>query len=163
MDAIIPVTKRIEAVERGHEMTSTHDGILGVDHLSNDIKFIYNHACNMLANQNSDVNWAAGILEDESKCEYIVGSDWFLSSSAKYCDLLLPEIMPQEGMENHIAAQTGASIEQLVYGQQVQEAPGGVQKRIRMAFRSCRALWHQRPIHRQRFQSQRENSSRVQK
>lgn len=123
VDAIIPVTKRIEAVERGHEMTSTHDGILGVDHLSNDIKFIYNHACNMLANQNSDVNWAASILEDESKCEYIVGSDWFLSSSAKYCDLLLPEIMPQEGMRI-TSLQTGASIEQLVYGQQVQEAPG---------------------------------------
>ncbi|WP_219724273.1 molybdopterin dinucleotide binding domain-containing protein, partial [Raoultibacter timonensis] len=121
--AIIPITKRIEAIERGEEMTALRDGILGVEKLKTNIKFIYNVGTNMLANQNSDVNWAASILEDESKCEYIVGSDWFLTSSMKYCDLILPDIMPQEALRV-TSCQTSGSCEQLVYGQKVQDAPG---------------------------------------
>lgn len=121
---VIPITKRIEAVDRGSQMTAIRDGVVGTETLDNDIKFIYNRATNMLTNQNSDINWAASILEDETKCEYIVGSDWFMTSSMMYCDLILPETMDQENNLNVSSCMTAGAIEQTVFGQKVQEAPG---------------------------------------
>lgn len=123
VSAVIPCPKRIEVIDRGSEMTRLRDGVYGADKLNSNVKFVYNVATNMLTNQNSDVNWAAKILEDESKAEFIVGSDWFLTSSAKYCDLLLPEAMPQEGL-NVSSCQTSGTLEQLAYGQKVQDPPG---------------------------------------
>lgn len=123
VQAVIPVTKRIEVIERGEEMTALRDGIMGVDKLTTNVKFTYARGTNMLANQNSDVNWAAAILEDESKCEYIVGSDFFMTSSMKYCDLILPESMPQEGL-NLTAGLSSGACATFTFGQKVQDAPG---------------------------------------
>ncbi|RRA37227.1 molybdopterin-dependent oxidoreductase, partial [Cronobacter sakazakii] len=53
--------------------------------------FIFNLAGNYLANQNPDINQTVKVLEDESKVEFIVVSDLFLTPSARYADLLLPE------------------------------------------------------------------------
>ena len=36
------------------------------------------------------------MLSDESKCEFIVGCDTFMTDSAKYCDILLPDAMRAE-------------------------------------------------------------------
>lgn len=36
------------------------------------------------------------MLSDESKCEFIVGCDTFMTDSAKYCDILLPDAMHAE-------------------------------------------------------------------
>jgi len=89
--ASIPCFTWSEAVERGHEMTKT-DGIRGVDRLPSDIKMIWNYAGNALINQHSDINGTAKILADEKKCEFILVHDVFMTSSAKFADILLPDM-----------------------------------------------------------------------
>lgn len=127
--ASIPITKRIEAVERGHEFTALRDGLRGADKLTTDIKFCYAHSSGMIANQNPDVNWSCSIMEDESKCEFIVGSDFFMTSTMMYCDLVLPEIVNQEDTNVTPATSSGV-IESLVFGQKVQEP-----------YYDCRSEW----------------------
>lgn len=68
----IPVFTWSEAIEKGR------------------IKFIASLAGNCLVNQHSDINNTIKILEDESKCEFILVSDEFMTSSAKFADILLP-------------------------------------------------------------------------
>lgn len=58
--------------------------------------FLWNYAGNTLINQHSDINKTHEILQDESKCETIVVIDNFMTSSAKYADLLLPDLMTVE-------------------------------------------------------------------
>lgn len=127
--ASIPVVKRIEAVERGHEFTALRDGLRGADSLATDVKFCYAHSSGMIANQCPDVNWSCSVMEDETKCEFIVGSDYFMTSTMKYCDLVLPEIVCQEDM-NVTPGMSGGSIESLVFGQKVQEP-----------YYDCRSEW----------------------
>lgn len=78
-----------DAIVRGEEMTAK-DGVRGVDKLPSNIKMIYNLAGNAILNQHSDVNKTAEILADESKVEFIVVSDIFMTPSAKFADILLP-------------------------------------------------------------------------
>jgi DmsA/YnfE family anaerobic dimethyl sulfoxide reductase A subunit len=117
-----PVTKRIEMIERGSELTALRDGIWDVDRLTQNTKFVCASATNMLANQNSDVNWAASILEDEAKAEFILGCDWFMTASMKYCDVVLPGTMVVEGL-NFAAPRGGGSCDSFVFGQKVQDPP----------------------------------------
>ena len=65
--------------------------------LDGEIKMILNLAGNILINQHSDINRTKKILEDESKCEFIVCSDLFMTPSAKYADILLPATSMLEG------------------------------------------------------------------
>ena len=60
--------------------------------LESDIKMILNLAGNCLINQHGDINRTAELLRDESKCEFIVVSDLFMTASAKFADILLPGI-----------------------------------------------------------------------
>jgi anaerobic dimethyl sulfoxide reductase subunit A len=85
----IPVFLWTEAVLRGKEMTSA-DGIIGADRLDNDIKLIYAVASNILINQHANVNRSAKILQDESRVEFIVVQDQFMTPSAKFADVILP-------------------------------------------------------------------------
>ena len=85
-----------DCIDHGPEMTALHDGVRGKDKLDVPIKMIFNYAGNTLTNQHSDINRTHEILQDESKCEFIVVWDTFLTDSAKYADLLLPDVMPQE-------------------------------------------------------------------
>lgn len=78
-----------EAIERGKEMTAA-DGLRGTDRLPSNIKLIFNLASNMLINQHSDINATDKLLKDESKAEFIVCSDVFMTPSARYADILLP-------------------------------------------------------------------------
>ncbi|MEH7110266.1 DMSO/selenate family reductase complex A subunit [Bacillus sp. JJ1764] len=87
--ASIPCFLWTAAVEKGTEMTAD-DGLLGTDKLKSNIKCIFNMAGNMLINQHSDINKTKQLLEDESKVEFIVVSDLFMTPSAKYADILLP-------------------------------------------------------------------------
>ncbi|QUH21588.1 molybdopterin-dependent oxidoreductase [Alkaliphilus sp. B6464] len=85
----IPVFLWTDAIVRGTEM-GAKDGVTGVDKLPSNIKLIYNLAGNTLLNQHSDCNKTAEILKDESKVEFIVVSDIFMTPSAKFADILLP-------------------------------------------------------------------------
>jgi anaerobic dimethyl sulfoxide reductase subunit A len=87
--ASIPVFLWSEACLRGHEMTSA-DGVIGCSQLTTDIKLIYGVATNCLINQHADINRSAAILKDESKVEFIVVQDNFLTPTAKFADLVLP-------------------------------------------------------------------------
>ncbi|WP_177334385.1 DMSO/selenate family reductase complex A subunit [Klebsiella variicola] len=85
-----------DAIARGPEMTATRDGVRGKEKLDVPIKFLWNYAGNTIINQHSDINKTHEILQDESKCETIVVIDNFMTSSAKYADLLLPDLMTVE-------------------------------------------------------------------
>ena len=87
----IPVFRWTDAVERGHLMTQ-REGVRGGDRLQSDIKMIVNLAGNCLVNQHSDINRTAALLRDERKCEFILCSDLFMTSSAKFADILLPGV-----------------------------------------------------------------------
>jgi len=87
--AAIPVFLWTEAVLRGKAMTRA-EGLLGVERLDNDIKLIYAVATNCLINQHADVNRSAEILRDESKVEFLVVQDNFLTPTARFADILLP-------------------------------------------------------------------------
>jgi anaerobic dimethyl sulfoxide reductase subunit A len=87
--AEIPVFLWTEACLRGRSMT-VKDGVRGTEQLDNDIKLIYAVATNCLINQHADINRTAEILRDETKVEFIVVQDNFLTSSACFADIVLP-------------------------------------------------------------------------
>ncbi len=66
-------------------------GLKDADKLDSNIRILFSLAGNYLANQNPDLHRAVRVLEDESKIQFIVASDLFMTPSAKYADLLLPE------------------------------------------------------------------------
>ena len=93
----IPVYLWTDAVLHGHTMNQL-DGVQWIDGseepvtLESDIKMILNLAGNCLINQHGDINRTAELPRDESKCEFIVVSDLFMTASAKFADILLPGI-----------------------------------------------------------------------
>ena len=92
----IPAYQWVNAVDHGHTMTATNSGLVGGDELGTDIKFIWNYAGNCITNQHGDVNRVFETLSDEKKCEFIVVCDTFMTDSAKYADILLPDAMRAE-------------------------------------------------------------------
>ena len=87
--ASIPVFLWTEAVRRGKEMTEV-DGVNGTDRLDNDIKLIYAVATNCLINQHANINRSAKILRDESRVEFLIVQDNFLTPTARFADIVLP-------------------------------------------------------------------------
>jgi anaerobic dimethyl sulfoxide reductase subunit A len=85
----IPAFLWSEAVLRGHEMTAA-EGVIGSERLTSDIKLIYGVATNCLINQHANVNRSAAILKDETKVEFIVIQDNFLTPTARFADVVLP-------------------------------------------------------------------------
>ena len=92
----------VDAIDHGDQMTAVKDGVRGRDKLEHPIKFLWNQCSNVMVNQHSDHNGTAKILADESKCEFILVIDNQMTSSAKFADILLPDVMQQE--LNDIAA-----------------------------------------------------------
>ncbi|WP_148052807.1 DMSO/selenate family reductase complex A subunit [Atlantibacter hermannii] len=88
--AKISVMNWIQAADDASKITP-EQGLKGADKLDTNIRMLFSLAGNYLANQNPDINQAAKILADESKIEFIVASDLYLTPSAKFADLLLPE------------------------------------------------------------------------
>lgn len=87
--ASIPVFLWSEAVLRGKGMGAEH-GVQGAERLDSDIKLIYAVATNCLVNQHANINRSVEILRDESKVEFLVVQDQFLTSTARYADVVLP-------------------------------------------------------------------------
>lgn len=87
--AKIPTFLWTEAITRGTSLSSK-DGLTGVEKLDSNIKFIWSVASNILMNQHGNVNRSGRILENETMVEYIVVQDQFMTSSARYADLVLP-------------------------------------------------------------------------
>ncbi len=85
-----------DAIARGPQMTATKDGVRGKDKLDVPIKFIWNYAGNTITNQHSDINKTHDILQDDTQCEMIVVLENFMTSSAKYAYILLPDLMTVE-------------------------------------------------------------------
>lgn len=90
VQAKISIMNWMQAADDASKVTP-QDGLKGVDKLDSNIRLLFSLAGNYLANQNPDVHQAAKLLEDESKIEFIVLSDLFMTPSAKYADVLLPE------------------------------------------------------------------------
>ena len=104
--ATIPVFMWTDAILRGTEMTRTTDGVKGVEQLSRSIKMIVNSGGNTLINQHGDCNWTHKVLEDETKCEFILVCDNMMTPSCRYADILLPDTL---GPETDDAATLGGS------------------------------------------------------
>jgi len=92
VSASIPTFLWSEAVTRGTEMTA-EDGLVGAESLDSNIKLIYTIASNCLVNQHANANRSAEILRDESQVEFLIVQDHFLTSTARFADLLLPACM----------------------------------------------------------------------
>lgn len=73
------------------EKVTPETGLEGAAKLNAPVKMLFCLASNYLVNQNENINEAARALEDESKCEFIVVSELYMTPSAKYADILLPE------------------------------------------------------------------------
>ncbi|MDF2474083.1 MAG: dmsA [Anaerocolumna sp.] len=80
------------AAEQGIHMTVKGDGVRGKEKLNSNIKLIISIAGNTLVNQHGDINRTVKLLQDESKVEFILCSDIFMTSSAKFADILLPGV-----------------------------------------------------------------------
>lgn len=85
-----------EAIKDGTKLTALNAGIQGADALPAPIKMMINYGNNMPANQNGDINFTTDILRDDSLCEFIVCYDVVMTDSAKYADIILPDLTPQE-------------------------------------------------------------------
>lgn len=103
-----------DAIDHGTEMTKVKDGVRGTDRLSSNIKLLINYAGNCLTNQHSDINRAHEVLSDESKCEFILGIDTVMCDSAKYADILLPDLFRSEQVS---MASTGSNTAYIVTAQ----------------------------------------------
>ena len=97
----IPVFRWVDAVDHGRAMGPA-EGLRGGTRLESDVKMLFSLAGNCLINQHSDIRATAALLRDESKCEFILCSDLFLTPSARFADLLLPGIsfLEQENLVN---------------------------------------------------------------
>ena len=130
----IPAYRFLDAIENG-EALGAREGVRGLSeadpqggratgfvqhqdraaHLPCSIKAIICHGGNCLTNQHGDVNRAHRVLGDPSKCEFILNVDVEFTDSARYADIVLPDLfrMEQESAMDadtwgrRIAASTG--------------------------------------------------------
>lgn len=87
----ISVFTWVDAVTRGTEMTPLADGLRNAERLSTNVKCLFMYQHNWF-NQHSDCNATAKVLADESQLEFIFVMDNFMTPSAKFADILLPDI-----------------------------------------------------------------------
>lgn len=111
----IPAYRFLDAIENG-ESLGTREGVRGLPeadsrseratyfvqhqdnaaHLPCSIKAIICHGGNCLTNQHGDVNRAHRVLGDPSKCEFILNVDVEFTDSARYADIVLPDLFRME-------------------------------------------------------------------
>ena len=111
----IPAYRFLDAIENG-EALGAREGVRGLPeadsqderatdsvqhqdhtaHLPCSIKAIICHSGNCLTNQHGDVNRAHRVLGDPSKCEFILNVDGEFTDSARYADIVLPDLFRME-------------------------------------------------------------------
>lgn len=96
IETAISVYTWTDAIARGPEMTAKRDGVRGRDQLKTGIKFLLFYGSNMGASQHGDINRTREVLDDESKCEFILGMDNQMNATMKLCDLVLPDTTTSE-------------------------------------------------------------------
>lgn len=92
----IPAFTWSRAVEQGEALTAESAGVRGAERLRAPVKLIINHGGNALTNQHADINRTHRILADEGLCEFILGVDVAMTDSARYADILLPDLAQSE-------------------------------------------------------------------
>ena len=92
----IPTFMYMEAIEDATQLTTFNAGIHGAGRLRKPIKIMFSHGGNSLTNQHANINRSHKILGDENLCEMIVVWETMLTDSAKYADIILPDLMPSE-------------------------------------------------------------------
>ena len=105
-----------DAIER--ILTKEQDRIEGADKTKSTIKMIINYGGNTLINQHSDSGRTAALLKDDSKCEFILGMDNFMTPSMQYCDIVLPGVTQFE-VNDMITRSMGHGV--AYYGQKLVE------------------------------------------
>ncbi|SDH76657.1 anaerobic dimethyl sulfoxide reductase subunit A [Vibrio xiamenensis] len=88
----IPCFLWTKAIEEPENMTAKNSYVKGKDKLDVGIKFLWSYSSGVTMNQHSDLNKTHEILSDESKCEFILVWDHHMTSSARYADILLPDV-----------------------------------------------------------------------
>lgn len=111
----IPAYRFLDAIENG-EALGAREGVRGLPeadsrsgratdsvqhqdsaaHLPSSIKAIICHGGNCLTNQHGDVNRAHRVLGDPTKCEFILNVDVEFTDSARYADIVLPDLFRME-------------------------------------------------------------------
>ena len=99
VETSISVFSWTDGIERGAEMTALADGVRGKDQLDVPIKMVWQYAGNALTNQHGDINRTAKLLADDSLCEMIVVIDNQMTVSARYADILLPDVSNAEQLD----------------------------------------------------------------
>lgn len=115
-----PLFMWYEAIDHPEQMTDLTAGLTGGTKLQSGIKFLFNYAGNTMMNQHSDSNHTHDILVDESKCEFIVCCDVFMTDTCKYADILLPDLTSQEQL-SLVGSPYADNVKALVFGQPVYE------------------------------------------
>ena len=92
----IPCFLWTDAITRGTEMTAENSFVRNKDRLETNIKFLWHYASNITMNQHSDLNRTREILQDESLCEFILVWEHHMTPSARYADILLPDVTTLE-------------------------------------------------------------------
>lgn len=85
-----------EADSRSERATDSVQHQDGVAHLPCSSKAIICHGGNCLTNQHGDVNRAHRVLGDPTKCEFILNVDVEFTDSARYADIVLPDLFRME-------------------------------------------------------------------
>lgn len=120
----ISVFSWTDAIARGEEMTALKDGVQGKDKLDMPIKFMFVTQSNALINQHSQTNKTHEILQDESKCEFVLVVDNQMTPSARYADILLPDVTSFELWDLTADGYASGEMTFMVSLQPAVEAPG---------------------------------------
>lgn len=118
--AMYPQAKIFEVLDHAEGMTAEHDGIMGADGLTKNVKIaVFRHAGNV--STACDGNYAAQVLSDESKVEFILGSSMYMGTTMMFCDVVLPDVCDYELPVNIRFTKGDGTHFGMVFGKQIQE------------------------------------------